>query len=179
MTEIMLPAVINEYPTKSLVKTFGKIKMLGIAVKIARNIHMRCKLAEAQNWKCCWCGTHCVPEPGKYNSATIEHVTPRSLGGSDEWDNLAMACAHCNHRRGTIAVEDFLAGRIPKPQPKTSTSQFERRMMKKMRKYRKHIARFNEHGWQRGDREYCPNKWLDTLRLPEKYVTELKELIKA
>ena len=30
---------------------------------------------------------------------TIDHVIPRSLGGSDEPDNLALACRRCNERR--------------------------------------------------------------------------------
>jgi hypothetical protein len=106
MTDIMLPAVINDRPNKRMVRGFGEIKMLGIAVKIARNIHMRCTLAEAQNWKCCWCGTYCIPEPGHSNSATIEHVTPRSLGGSDEWEkpgnglcSLQPSSWRAQHRR--------------------------------------------------------------------------------
>lgn len=31
---------------------------------------------------------------------TIDHVVPQSLGGSDEIDNLALACRNCNERRG-------------------------------------------------------------------------------
>lgn len=30
---------------------------------------------------------------------TIDHVTPKSLGGSDEPENLALACRRCNERR--------------------------------------------------------------------------------
>jgi len=31
---------------------------------------------------------------------TIDHVLPQSAGGSDEADNLALACRNCNERRG-------------------------------------------------------------------------------
>ena len=31
---------------------------------------------------------------------TIDHVRPLSVGGSDEADNLALACRNCNERRG-------------------------------------------------------------------------------
>jgi HNH endonuclease len=31
---------------------------------------------------------------------TIDHVQPRSTGGSDDADNLALACRNCNERRG-------------------------------------------------------------------------------
>jgi hypothetical protein len=31
----------------------------------------------------------------------VEHVIPRSAGGSDETSNLALACRSCNLRKGT------------------------------------------------------------------------------
>ena len=31
---------------------------------------------------------------------TIDHVLPLSAGGSDDADNLALACRNCNERRG-------------------------------------------------------------------------------
>jgi hypothetical protein len=31
---------------------------------------------------------------------TIDHVLPQSAGGSDDADNLALACRNCNERRG-------------------------------------------------------------------------------
>lgn len=30
---------------------------------------------------------------------SIDHLQPQSLGGSDEVDNLALACRRCNERR--------------------------------------------------------------------------------
>jgi 5-methylcytosine-specific restriction endonuclease McrA len=33
------------------------------------------------------------------NRFTIDHIAPRSLGGSDNIDNLALACRRCNERR--------------------------------------------------------------------------------
>ena len=30
---------------------------------------------------------------------SIDHIQPQSLGGSDELDNLALACRRCNERR--------------------------------------------------------------------------------
>lgn len=31
---------------------------------------------------------------------TIEHLVPRSAGGTDDLHNLAVACARCNHQKG-------------------------------------------------------------------------------
>ena len=33
-------------------------------------------------------------------SATLEHIVPRHHGGTDALDNLALACASCNHQKG-------------------------------------------------------------------------------
>jgi hypothetical protein len=44
---------------------------------------------------------------GWQNSATIEHVTPVSEGGTNLLKNLASACARCNRLRGTQPSESF------------------------------------------------------------------------
>ena len=35
----------------------------------------------------------------------IEHVTPRSLGGSTIWQNLVSACRSCNQKKGNRTPE--------------------------------------------------------------------------
>lgn len=42
---------------------------------------------------------------------TIDHIMPQSLGGSDELDNLALACHRCNERH-----YNFIVGTDPKTQ---------------------------------------------------------------
>ena len=39
------------------------------------------------------------PEWSSADLFTLEHLLPQSLGGSDEMDNLALACRRCNERR--------------------------------------------------------------------------------
>jgi 5-methylcytosine-specific restriction endonuclease McrA len=39
------------------------------------------------------------PERLSANRFTVDHVIPRSLEGSDELGNLALACRRCNERR--------------------------------------------------------------------------------
>lgn len=39
------------------------------------------------------------PERLSASRFTVDHLTPRSLGGSDELENLALACRRCNERR--------------------------------------------------------------------------------
>lgn len=39
------------------------------------------------------------PEWSNADLFTLDHLVPQSLGGSDELDNLALACRRCNERR--------------------------------------------------------------------------------
>lgn len=85
---------------------------------------LRAQLAEAQNWRCCYCGERVEAEPGDgtYWSetladwiappvmrwATIDHVIELSKGGTDTWENLVMACYDCNDQRGNkMTAEAF------------------------------------------------------------------------
>jgi len=43
---------------------------------------------------------------------TIDHMVPQSAGGSDDADNLALACRNCNERRGNPS-KDVIQRRIP------------------------------------------------------------------
>jgi 5-methylcytosine-specific restriction endonuclease McrA len=48
----------------------------------------------------CWvCGQH-VP----LEAATLEHIQPRSEGGTSHQDNLAISHAQCNHLRHAKTV---------------------------------------------------------------------------
>lgn len=38
-------------------------------------------------------------EKWQYVRFTVDHVVPISLGGSDNLENLALACFHCNRRK--------------------------------------------------------------------------------
>src|SRR6478672_5462978 len=51
---------------------------------------------ERANYLCEYC--HSL-ERLSANRFTIDHITPRSLGGSDDLENLALACRCCNERR--------------------------------------------------------------------------------
>ncbi|WP_366511464.1 HNH endonuclease, partial [Moorena sp. SIO4A1] len=38
----------------------------------------------------------------------IEHIHPKSFGGSDRVSNLCLACEKCNQRKGNKPIEEFL-----------------------------------------------------------------------
>ncbi len=51
--------------------------------------------------KCCWCGRHTSSTAlGDEPLHSLEHIWPKNLGGSSGEENLAVACAKCNTKRG-------------------------------------------------------------------------------
>jgi 5-methylcytosine-specific restriction endonuclease McrA len=50
---------------------------------------------------------------------TVDHVVPKRLGGSDDWDNLACACEQCNNKKGNRTPEE--AGMRLRRAPKRPT----------------------------------------------------------
>jgi HNH endonuclease len=65
-------------------------------------------IRERAKYLCEYCHS---PELLSANRFTIEHLVPRSLGGSDRVDNLALACRRCNERR-----YNFVTGIDPETQ---------------------------------------------------------------
>lgn len=61
---------------------------------------------------CYLCGVACVIYRGQLSGAqkpdalTIDHVVCRSLGGSDDIDNLAVCCASCNNLKDDLPLGD-------------------------------------------------------------------------
>ena len=57
---------------------------------------------------CEYCHT---AEQWQYVRFTVDHVVPLSQGGSDDMDNLALACFHCNRRKaGRVEAVDPVTG---------------------------------------------------------------------
>lgn len=51
--------------------------------------------------RCIHCSSRIVVEESGATGATVEHIVPRNHGGTDELENLALACARCNQSKGT------------------------------------------------------------------------------
>ena len=66
-------------------------------VRIPRDAHRRKITRRAvfarDRWTCQYCGT-------ERSSLTVDHVIPRSKGGSSSWENIVACCAPCNRRKG-------------------------------------------------------------------------------
>ncbi|EQD24045.1 MAG: hypothetical protein D084_Lepto4C00616G0001 [Leptospirillum sp. Group IV 'UBA BS'] len=61
-------------------------------------------LLEKWGRSCAYCGAENAP-------LEVDHIHPRSRGGSDRISNLTLACRPCNERKGSNPVETFLARR--------------------------------------------------------------------
>lgn len=86
-------------------------------VRIPRDMHRRKITRKAvlarDSWTCQYCGT-------QRNGLTVDHVIPRSRGGSSAWENIVAACAPCNRRKGNrlpaeIAMHPTSAPKPPGP----------------------------------------------------------------
>ena len=52
--------------------------------------------------KCAYCSAENVP-------LEIEHIEPKSKGGSNRVSNLTLACRSCNEKKGNQEIQEFLA----------------------------------------------------------------------
>jgi 5-methylcytosine-specific restriction endonuclease McrA len=57
---------------------------------------------------------YCGAQPSKHE-LTMDHVIPRSRGGTTTWDNVAAACAACNHRKGDRTPDEAKMNLLTKP----------------------------------------------------------------
>ncbi|NEO57919.1 MAG: HNH endonuclease, partial [Okeania sp. SIO3B5] len=57
-------------------------------------------------------GRQCASTSGKTNTPLeVEHIHPKSKGGSDRVSNLTVACTKCNQIKSNQDVKDFLSGK--------------------------------------------------------------------
>ena len=60
-------------------------------------------LLEKWNRTCAYCGAKDTP-------LEVEHIVPRSKGGSNRVSNLSTACVPCNKAKENRSIEEFLSG---------------------------------------------------------------------
>jgi 5-methylcytosine-specific restriction endonuclease McrA len=82
-------------------------------VRIPRDVHRRRITRRAvfarDRWTCQYCGH-------ERGNLTVDHVVPRSKGGSSTWENIVTCCAPCNRRKGDRLPRqaDMMPRRAPK-----------------------------------------------------------------
>lgn len=81
-------------PEVILLADYHKVPPFSIRLN-RRNLFLR------DNNQCQYCGC----KPGS-KELTIDHVLPRSKGGKTVWDNVVLACAPCNSKKGSKLLKD-------------------------------------------------------------------------
>ena len=80
-------------------------------VNVPRDAHRRKITRRAvfarDSWTCQYCGSR--------SNLTVDHVIPRSKGGSSSWENIVASCAPCNRRKGDRLPRQ--AGMHPRARP--------------------------------------------------------------
>jgi 5-methylcytosine-specific restriction endonuclease McrA len=56
-------------------------------------------------------GRKCVYCDGENTPLEVEHIHPKSKGGSDRVSNLTLSCKECNQAKGNQDIIDFLSGK--------------------------------------------------------------------
>jgi 5-methylcytosine-specific restriction endonuclease McrA len=62
------------------------------------------ELLEQQNYRCALSGEELTPE-----TASLDHKTPITRGGSNHISNIQIVTQHVNAAKGTMTVEEFVA----------------------------------------------------------------------
>lgn len=65
-------------------------------------------------WKRCggichYCGEPMMRMPNERRSFTLDHVVPRSRGGTNHLSNLVGSCAECNNDKGSLTGDEYAA----------------------------------------------------------------------
>jgi 5-methylcytosine-specific restriction endonuclease McrA len=78
------------------------IRLLKYIVLPFKKVHLsRQNIFKRDDNECIYCGAT--------TDLTIDHVIPRSKGGSNTWENLVTCCGMCNVRKCSKDVDEFLS----------------------------------------------------------------------
>jgi hypothetical protein len=83
----------NNFVRPSVIRLFRYVTLPYKKAILSRfNIYRR------DNFKCLYCGSK--------ENLTLDHVVPRSKGGTNSWNNLATCCNRCNVLKGDKSLEE-------------------------------------------------------------------------
>jgi 5-methylcytosine-specific restriction endonuclease McrA len=110
---VVLEKSERELHAESLTVDRPVVIRLTTYVRIPRDAHSRKITRRAifarDEWSCQYCGAG-------HGTLTVDHVIPRSKGGTSGWDNIVTCCAPCNRRKGDRLPKH--AGMHPRRKPK-------------------------------------------------------------
>ena len=68
--------------------------------------NIRNYLLEKHGHKCFYCDK-------EVSTFEVEHMIPKTKGGSNRIDNLTLSCHSCNQKKGTLTAEEFIKQTLP------------------------------------------------------------------
>ncbi len=88
-------------------------------VRIPRDVHRRKITRKAvlarDAWTCQYCGREA------HTGLTVDHVIPRSRGGTSAWENIVASCAPCNRKKGNRLPREASMHPRKNPRPPAPT----------------------------------------------------------
>ncbi|MCX7879805.1 MAG: HNH endonuclease [Ignavibacteria bacterium] len=100
---LKIRSVNRNFPIPSIIRILRYIKIPYKRIELSRKNILR-----RDGNRCQYCGTHST-------NLTVDHVIPKSRGGTDSWDNLVAACISCNNKKGNRSPEEAGMKLIAKP----------------------------------------------------------------
>jgi 5-methylcytosine-specific restriction endonuclease McrA len=82
------------YEAPSVIRLYQLVRRPRPRVKLTRR-----EVFVRDRYTCQYCGA-------SHGDLTLDHVVPRSRGGTNTWENLVTACRSCNHRKGGKSVKE-------------------------------------------------------------------------
>jgi 5-methylcytosine-specific restriction endonuclease McrA len=96
------------YPRPHVIRLVSYVRVpRGVTRRISRRV-----LFARDGWQCAYCGT-------EGSRLTLDHIVPRSRGGTSVWENVVTSCAPCNHRKGDRLLEETGMTLRTTPRPPT------------------------------------------------------------
>ncbi len=100
------------YPIPSVIRLEAMVARARPQIKLTRR-----EVFRRDNYTCQYCGRRNI-------DLTIDHVTPRSIGGKHIWSNVVTACSHCNHRKGGRTAEEASMRLLHIPKEPSSSAMY-------------------------------------------------------
>lgn len=111
----------TDYCVRSVSMTFYIPSVIRLLIFVSISHHMNVQLTKQnilrRDHKTC---QYCGKAEGRM---TVDHVVPRSQGGSETWENLVCACPSCNNRKGDNTL-DQAGMRLIRPPRRPSVRSF-------------------------------------------------------
>ncbi len=98
------------FPAPSVIRLMAMVRRPLLPRRLSRR-----EIFARDRYACQYCGREA-------RNLTLDHVTPRSRGGTHSWENVVTACISCNHRKAgrtpkEAGIKLLAAPRAPRPNP--------------------------------------------------------------